>query len=67
MSQQYEYTTFLHANLGWNRPYLNGYYHTDIFDTRNEYGPILKAMSEASQGTDYVFRYNFKIITGIRP
>ena len=30
-------------------------------------GPILKAMSEASQGTDYVFRYNFEIITGIRP
>lgn len=67
MSRKYEYTTLLHANLGWDRPDLNGYYHTYIFDTRNEYGPILKAMSEASQGTDYVYRYNFEIITGIRP
>lgn len=67
MSQQYEYTTLLHANLGWNRPYLNGYYHTDIFDTRNEYGPILKAMSEATYGTTRVYCYNFYVITGIRP
>lgn len=65
--QYFEYTDLLHANLGWDRPDLNGYYHPDVFDTRDGYGPILDAMSKASHGTEWVYFYNFEIITGIRP
>lgn len=65
--QYFEYTDLLHANLGWNWPGYNGYYHADVFDTREGYGPILKAMSKASYGTEGIYCYNFEIITGIRP
>ena len=65
LARYYETVDLLHANLGWNDAYHNGYYNKDIFDTNN--APLLRSMSKSVYGEKDVYRYNFKIITGIRP
>lgn len=65
ISRHYETIDLLHANLGWNNSRYNGYYNKSVFNTNK--GPVLKSMSNSVVGTDYVYRYNFKTITGIRP
>lgn len=65
VSRRYETLDLLHANLGWNTASHNGYYNKNVFDTNN--GPLLQSMTNSIVGKSKVYRYNFKVITGIRP
>lgn len=66
LHRHYETLDLLHANLGWDKDRYNGYYNKHVFNTQE--GPFLKnTTSPIIEGEDRVYRYNFKIITGIRP
>ena len=50
-----EYDDYVHCNLGWGGS-CNGYYKSEIFNTKE--GPVALPKSSSTSGTEYDYEYN---------
>lgn len=57
-----EYENLVHCNWGWGDSKTDGYYNSEVFDTRN--GPVVPTRT---YGDRYYYQFKLEIISDIKP